>query len=565
MIYYYSICAILSIFWMFMFLSRFEGKKINYYFTIFSLLISIASLGYVCLINSSNVTEGILANKIIYLGGCFAPLVLLFAICSICNFKVNRWIRILLLGFNFFVYGLVCTIGYSEIYYKDVSLVDMGNYSVLEYSYGFGHNFFYVLLYGYIVVELVILIYSLINKHTVSRKSITVLILVQIINVILFVVSRVFDFPFEIMPFVYIFDCSLLFYLHRRISMYNIEDCVNNSLQNQDTYGYIVFDTHLNYVGCNQIIPKIIPEIEKCKVDSKVDNIPSMTVFLQWIKEYDNALLNNQTPMENDYEVNDEHYLCSVERIWHKENPCGYIIEMRENTVNWNYVNLMSSYNEKLENQIREKMQHIQSIQSQILSGMASIVENRDDNTGGHVKRTSDVIRILIDVIKDSKILDLSDQFCEDLIKAAPMHDLGKVGVDDKVLRKPGRLTEEEFAIMQTHVIKSANLVDNILQGVEEEHFIRVARNVAKYHHEKWNGRGYPENLKEEQIPLEARIMAIADVYDALVSKRCYKESMSFEEAESVMLESMGSHFDPGLKQVFVLSKSRLEEYYKQA
>ena len=422
-----------------------------------------------------------------------------------------------------------------------------------------------MLLYGYIVVELVILIYSLINKHTVSRKSITVLILVQIINVILFVVSRVFDFPFEIMPFVYIFDCSLLFYLHRRISMYNIEDCVNNSLQNQDTYGYIVFDTHLNYVGCNQIIPKIIPEIEKCKVDSKVDNIPNMTVFLQWIKEYDNALLNNQTPMENDYEVNDEHYLCSVERIWHKENPCGYIIEMRENTVNWNYMNLMSSYNEKLENQIREKMQHIQSIQSQILSGMASIVENRDDNTGGHVKRTSDVIRILIDVIKDSKILDLSDQFCEDLIKAAPMHDLGKVGVDDKVLRKPGRLTEEEFAIMQTHVIKSANLVDNILQGVEEEHFIRVARNVAKYHHEKWNGRGYPENLKEEQIPLEARIMAIADVYDALVSKRCYKESMSFEEAESVMLESMGSHFDPGLKQVFVLSKSRLEEYYKQA
>ena len=130
MIYYYSICAILSIFWMFMFLSRFEGKKINYYFTIFSLLISIASLGYVCLINSSNVTEGILANKIIYLGGCFAPLVLLFAICSICNFKVNRWIRILLLGFNFFVYGLVCTIGYSEIYYKDVSLVDMGNYAV---------------------------------------------------------------------------------------------------------------------------------------------------------------------------------------------------------------------------------------------------------------------------------------------------------------------------------------------------------------------------------------------------------------------------------------------------
>ena len=195
---------------------------------------------------------------------------------------------------------------------------------------------------------------------------------------------------------------------------------------------------------------------------------------------------------------------------------------------------------------------------------MASIVENKDDNTGGHVKRTSDVIRILIDVIKETEILDLSEQFCEDLIKAAPMHDLGKVGINDKILCKPGRLTEEEFAIMQTHVLKSENLVNNILQGVEEDHFIKVARNVAKYHHEKWNGNGYPEHLKEENIPLEARIMAIADVYDALVSKRCYKNSMSFEEAETVMLESMGSHFDPNLKQVFILSKPKLEEYYRQ-
>ena len=565
MIYYYSISAILSIFWMIMFLARFEGKKINYYITIFSLLTSIASLGYVSLVTSSSVSEAILANKIVYLGGCFAPLVLFFAICSICNLKINKWVKILCFGYSFFVYALVCTIGYSEIYYKDVSLVDMGGYSVLEYGYGFGHNFFYVILYGYIIIELIILIHSLIKKHSVSRKSILILISTEIISVALFIISRFFDFPFEIMPVVYVVDCCLLFYLHRRISMYNIEDCVNNSLQKQDTYGYIVFDTHLNFIGNNGIVKKIIPEIEECRVDSKVNHIPKMNTFIKWIEESEKRLNENLSSKEYDFESNGEHYVCSVERIWHKENPCGHIIEMRENTVKWNYMNLLSSYNERLEKQIHEKTQHIQTIQSQILSGMASIVENRDDNTGGHVKRTSDVIRILIDVIKETKILDLSEQFCEDLIKAAPMHDLGKVGVDDKVLRKPGRLTPEEFAIMQTHVIKSANLVDNILQGVEEEHFIQVARNVAKYHHEKWNGKGYPENLEGETIPLEARIMAIADVYDALVSKRCYKESMSFEEAEKVMLESMGSHFDPNLKQVFVLSKQRLEDYYKQA
>jgi len=105
--------------------------------------------------------------------------------------------------------------------------------------------------------------------------------------------------------------------------------------------------------------------------------------------------------------------------------------------------------------------------------------------------------------------------------------------------------------------------VESILQGVEEEHFVKVAINVARYHHEKWSGAGYPEHLKGEEIPLEARIMAIADVYDALVSKRCYKEPMSFEKAYEVMMESMGSHFDPGLKPVFVKSREKLEEYYK--
>jgi len=107
-------------------------------------------------------------------------------------------------------------------------------------------------------------------------------------------------------------------------------------------------------------------------------------------------------------------------------------------------------------------------------------------------------------------------------------------------------------------------LVESILQGVEDEDFVNIAKNVARHHHEKWNGTGYPDKLKGEEIPLEARIMAIADVYDALVSKRCYKEAMSFEQAYSVMMESMGSHFDPQMEEVFVKSRAKLEEYYSE-
>lgn len=154
------------------------------------------------------------------------------------------------------------------------------------------------------------------------------------------------------------------------------------------------------------------------------------------------------------------------------------------------------------------------------------MVENRDNSTGGHIKRTSEVVEILIQTIKENNLLDLSDEFCNDMIKAAPMHDLGKIAIEDSILQKPGKFTDEEFNIMKTHSEKSAEIIENILRGVEEDSFVDVAENIARYHHEKWNGMGYPEGLTGEEIPLEARIMAIADVYDALVSKRCYKEAI---------------------------------------
>lgn len=285
-----------------------------------------------------------------------------------------------------------------------------------------------------------------------------------------------------------------------------------------------------------------------------------MDTVLSWVT--DAAVEDNKV---FEYEVGYRHYRCTVENLWYDEKACGYMIEMQEDTDHWNYLNLLSSYNTDLKKQVEEKTEHISNIQAQILTGMADMMENRDDNTGGHIKRTSDVIRILVDVIQENKLLDLKEQFCRDLVKAAPMHDLGKIGIDDTILRKPGRLTEEEFVIMQTHTVKSEALVESILKGVEEEHFVEVAMNVARHHHEKWSGLGYPDKLKGEGIPLEARIMAVADVYDALVSKRCYKEPMSFEKAAEVMLESMGSHFDPQLEQIFLLSRARLEEYYRNA
>ena len=143
------------------------------------------------------------------------------------------------------------------------------------------------------------------------------------------------------------------------------------------------------------------------------------------------------------------------------------------------------------------------------------------------------------------------------------MHDLGKIAVDDAILRKPGRFTPEEFEEMKKHAKEGARIVHEILKDTDDQDFRILAENVAHYHHERWDGSGYPEGIKGEEIPFEARIMAIADVYDALVSKRVYKESMSFEEADKIIMDGMGTHFDPQLKEIYIAARPKLEAYYK--
>ena len=554
---YYSIATILTLISFIIILSQYEGKKINYYFTVLGLLMTVSCSGYLALALSSSLSEAVLAYKIGYLGGCFIPPVIFSLICMICHYKLPILFRNLLYSYSFFVYALIITIGFKQIYYTDISLSKFDNATILTYEYGWGHTFFYVILYGYILLQIAFLVYALYKNHSVSHKNLYILIALVIINIFLFLGSRLLDIPFEIMPLMYVLDGWILLFLYRRIAMYNVEDCINNSLDNQEFYGYIILDNQKNYLGCNKIAKDIIPAISQCKIDKPITHIPGTDIILNWI---DCSSANGQEAFT--YQTAQKHYQVYLRPLWHKNKARGYIIEMQEDTDKWNYLNLLSDYNSQLENQVKEKTEHIVNIQSQILVGMADMVENRDNNTGGHIKRTSDVIRILMEVILEHNLLPINQQLYEDIIKAAPMHDLGKIGIDDKILKKPGRLDDEEFAIMQTHAEKSATLVESILKGVEEEHFVTVATNIARHHHEKWNGAGYPAHLSGESIPLEARIMAIADVYDALVSKRCYKEAMSFEKAFEVMIESMGSHFDPNLEKVFLLSRERLEAYY---
>lgn len=197
----------------------------------------------------------------------------------------------------------------------------------------------------------------------------------------------------------------------------------------------------------------------------------------------------------------------------------------------------------------------VEKIQQSVISSLATVVEERDENTGEHIQRTTEYVRMLSDAMKaDSRYVSVSAEFLNNVQLAAPLHDMGKIRIPDAILNKPGRLTDEEYAVMKRHSAYGAEIIEKTLQVIEEEDYYNVAKNIARHHHERWDGMGYPDGLKGGEIPLEARIMALADVYDALVSKRVYKEAFSKEKACEILRDGAGTQFDPDLTRLFLKS-----------
>lgn len=199
----------------------------------------------------------------------------------------------------------------------------------------------------------------------------------------------------------------------------------------------------------------------------------------------------------------------------------------------------------------------LSGMQEHMISGLANLIENRDMETGEHIVRTSSYVRLLAeDCLKDGIYVDkIDDHFISLLTRLAPMHDIGKIIVSDTILKKPGKLTPEEFEEMKKHAAVGGDVVREVLSGITDEEYLSFASDIATYHHEKWNGKGYPNGIIGENIPLSARIMAIADVFDALISERCYKKAIPVDEAIKIIEEESGSHFDPNLVKVFLNHK----------
>jgi len=201
-----------------------------------------------------------------------------------------------------------------------------------------------------------------------------------------------------------------------------------------------------------------------------------------------------------------------------------------------------------------------------MVMNFSTLVENRDHSTGGHIMRTQKYVAIMLKEMR--KTTKYSKMMTQDYLKyvseAAPMHDIGKIATPDSILQKPGKLTDEEFEIMKQHAPKGGEIIKSSFTNLDEPKLTQIVYEVARFHHEKWNGRGYPDGLKEEEIPLHARVMAIADVFDAVSAKRCYRDAMPLETCFKIIEEGSGRDFDPELVEIFMNAKDKIVAVYNE-
>lgn len=210
-------------------------------------------------------------------------------------------------------------------------------------------------------------------------------------------------------------------------------------------------------------------------------------------------------------------------------------------------------------------VKRLQQYNANMVTSFATLVENRDDSTGGHIIRTQAYVKIILEQMSKNNRYQkiLTKDYVTSVINAAPMHDIGKISTPDYILQKPGKLTAEEFEIMKKHSVQGGEIIKRTFSNIDEPEYQKITYEVARFHHEKWNGKGYPDGLKEKQIPLHARIMSIADVFDAVSAKRCYRDAMPIETCFKIIEEGKGIDFDPNLVDLFLEAKDEIIEMHR--
>ena len=480
--------------------------------------------------------------------------IMLFSLLHSFGLRIRLWIKAA-------VYGMVALpllpLWYGAMF-GDAGGAGENSASRMEHAFNLLQKYACLLAAVIFLACVVALILS--RRKRISRRFATGYLVFSGVWIALYFIEKNLGTDFSALPFLYIVMQLLLVLTYDQVRSHDISALITDSQKSHAARAYVAVGLNGRLLSANEKSFDFFPELRTMNADSR---FPEDSEIGKRFKRIIDSFVENR--IWTGFFPSGERtlaYRISDFSVRKGGAARGYLIDIRDATDEKRNLDLLTDYNSRLNREVAEKTRNIEAIQEKLILSMADMVENRDGNTGGHVRRTSDIVEILVRRILKDNLFPLDEALARDIIRTAPMHDLGKVSIDSGILNKPARLTPEEFAVMKTHSTISGQMVKILLEGVEEESLVQTAYRLARHHHERWDGKGYPDGLVGEMIPLEARIMAVADVYDALVSKRVYKEPMSFEQAARIMCEGMGTQFDPHMRIVFLCCRKDLEQYY---
>lgn len=362
------------------------------------------------------------------------------------------------------------------------------------------------------------------------------------------------------------FDESFLDKVPLLLSGQEIEPVISN-----DTFGWLLTDYEPVYNSNHKCVCYAAADISMEEVTSNgisfLAKVLSLflgffimiIVFAMWHMQYHLTYpIDAMTYAARNFAYNsDEEMDTGVERLKDLKIITGDEIENL-------YESLSKTFGETVGylEDVKNKSEEINKMQNGLIYIMADLVESRDKSTGDHIRKTTAYVNLILAKLKEKgEFKDiLTDEYIYEVSNSSPLHDVGKIKVSDLILNKPGRLDDEEFKKMQIHTIEGEKIIENAMKISSTSDYLKEAKNIAAYHHEKWDGTGYPYGLKGEDIPLSARIMAVSDVFDALISARVYKPAMKFEDAMRIIKEGSGKHFDPVIVNAFVEAEEEVKK-----
>lgn len=459
----------------------------------------------------------------------------------------------MLIANNFLMMVITFSFDRHHLLYKSYHIVRKDGFFILHKEYGPFHTIYMVEVLLYCLAMIVITLWHIQEKRRNRNWQSFELLLVALCPTSCYAAEKIFDLPYDVIP--YGLAASMLMMLHLVYfgKIYDLYSLVREDVFDTTDTALVVMDEKNHYKGSNVLAMSMIPELKTATIGENIEQISDV---------FDKILHEDASRITFQGKI----YESDVRKIERYNQFFGQVIWLRDVTEQRNYLQFCQNYQQKLKEEVNRKTTVLQSIQEKMILGFASVIESRDHITGGHVKRTSGYVNILVNCVKDKKeFAEFQDEsYAKHVCLAAPLHDIGKIGIPDAILNKKGKFEPEEYEIMKEHADLGSEILDKTLSSLEDKEYYELAKMMAGCHHERWDGTGYPNQMRGTEIPICARIMAVADVFDALTSERPYKREFSVGEAFEIIKEGRGTQFDPDVVDAFLEAQDEIVRFHDE-